>query len=425
MASSRLDRLVAQTPSTRDRTVDFLRAASICAVVFGHWFIALIYWERGVVGVHSAVGVQAGLWLGTWFFQVMPVFFFVGGFSNLVALDASHRRGESTWAFVRSRIWRLLRPSLVFLGVWFVVQVVLHLTGTGAPTGFTLWGDTTLLRGMYPPAATLPFGPLWFLAVYLVVVAIAPATVWLHRRFGLWVLAFMVAVTVVDDVLGFGFGIAGFRYLNIATVLLLPHQLGHFYADGSMLRWPRKVFGAMVGVGLGGLVLLTNPWVFEAFGDARFDWFPTIGHYPKSLLGTDVEPISNAYPPTVCFMLAAIWAVGAVMLLRPALARWLEKPGPWKTTIFVNSVIMTMFLWHMTAFLLAILVLWPLGFGDYADATLGWWLERVLWIGVPGSFLAGIVAVFGRFERPRSGRGAPAGERSLGGSVSEDRGTAG
>ena len=91
----------ARTPSTRDRAVDFLRAASICAVVFGHWFIALIYWERGVVGVRSAVGVQAGMWLGTWFFQVMPVFFFVGGFSNMITLDAFHRRGDSTWAFVR------------------------------------------------------------------------------------------------------------------------------------------------------------------------------------------------------------------------------------------------------------------------------------------------------------------------------------
>lgn len=403
MGSSRLDELAANTPSTRDRTVDFLRAASICAVVFGHWFIGLVYWRNGVIGVHSAVGVTAGMWLGTWLFQVMPIFFFVGGFSNLITLDAFHRRGESNWGFVRSRAWRLLRPSLVFLGVWLAVQVVLHLTGTGAPTGLTLWGDTKMLRGVYPPAATLPFGPLWFLAFYLVVVAIAPATVWLHRRFGLWVPAVMVVMTVAVDVVGFGLGHPAVRYLNIAPVLLLPHQLGHFYADGSMLRWPRTVFWAMVGIGLGGLVLLTNPWMFRPFGHARFDWFPTIGHYPKSLLGTDVEPISNAYPPTLCFMLAGIWAIGAVMLLRPRIARWLEDPGPWKATIFVNSVIMTLFLWHMTAFLLAVLALWPLGFGDYTDTTAGWWLERVLWIGVPGLFLAAIVAVVGRFERPRAG----------------------
>lgn len=330
----------------------------------------------------------------------MPIFFF-GGFSNLVALDAYHRRGASTWAFVRSRLSRLLRPSLVFLGIWLIAQAALHLTDTGRPAGPLLWGETRMLRGMLPPAATLPFGPLWFLGAYLVVVTIAPATVWLHRRFGLWVPAAMALTTVVVDVVGFGLGHPGVRYLNIAPVLLFPHQLGHAYADGSMLRWPRRRLWAMVAVGLGGLVLLTNPWVFRPFGEARFAWFPSIGHYPKSLLGTDVEPISNAYPPTVCFLLAGIWSIGAVMLLRPALVRWVARPGAWKATIFVNGIIMTLFLWHMTAYLLAVLLLWPLGFGHEADSTARWWLERPLWIGVPGLLLAGLVAIFGGFERPR------------------------
>lgn len=405
MRPSRLDELAASTPATRDRYVDLLRAASICAVVLGHWFIGLIWWERGLIGVRSAVGVTSGMWLATWVFQVMPIFFFVGGFANLVALDAFRRRGASTWAFVRSRIERLLRPSLVFLGLWLVVQVLLHLTDTGRPAGPELWGGTRLLRGVLPPAATLPFGPLWFLGAYLVVVAIAPATVWLHRRFGLWVPAVMAASTVLVDVVGFGLGHPGVRYLNIAPVLLFPHQLGHAYADGSMLRWPRRALWAMVAVGLGGLVLLTNPWVFRPFGEARFDWFPTIGHYPKSLLGTDVEPISNAYPPTVCFLLAGVWSIGAVMLLRPALARWVARPGPWKATIFVNGIIMTLFLWHMTAYLLAVLLLWPLGFGREADSTARWWLERPLWILVPGLVLAALVAIFGRFERRPPPRG--------------------
>jgi hypothetical protein len=257
-----------------------------------------------------------------------------------------------------------------------------------------------MLRGMLPPAATLPFGPLWFLAVYLVIVAIATATVWLHRRFGLWVPAAMVVMAIAVDVVGFGLGHPGVRYLNIAPVLLFPHQLGHAYADGSMLRWSRRRFWAMAATGLGGLVLLTNPWVFRLAGAARFRWFPTIGHYPKSLLGTDVEPISNAYPPTVCFLLAGVWAIGAVMLLRPGLVRWVARPGPWKAVIFVNGIIMTLFLWHMTAYLLAILLLWPLGFGHQADSTARWWLERPLWIGAPGLLLAGLVAAFGRFERP-------------------------
>jgi hypothetical protein len=379
--------------------MDFLRAASILAVVAGHWFIAIDHWERGVIFSTSAVGVTSGLWAATWVFQVMPIFFFVGGFSNLVAYDSTRRKGLPAARFVRGRLERLLRPSLVFLGVWVVIQVALHLLDVGAPTAPRVWGDTTLLRGMKPPGATIPFGPLWFLGVYLVVVVIAPATIRLHRRWGLWVPLAMALGSVVVDTVAFTTGAWGWRWLNVAFVLLFPHQLGHAYADGTLGRWPRWRFWAMVAGGLVGLVALTTPWVFRLAGPQRFAWFPGIGHYPKSLLGTDVEAVSNAYPPTVCFLLGGVWTIGAVMLLKPRLDAWLRRPGPWRFTILVNARIMTLFLWHMTAFLLALLALWPLGFGHEQDSTPRWWLERPLWLLAPGLVLTGLVAVFGRFER--------------------------
>lgn len=399
-----LDEFVAKTPDTRDRYVDFLRAFSIVAVVFGHWLIGIIWWQNGIIRDTSAIGVTPWMWLATWFFQVMPIFFFVGGFSNMVTFESYERRGESSWAFMQSRLVRLLRPSLVFIGVWIVVQVGLHLADVGAPAGIPLGGGTRMLRGMLPPAATIPFGPLWFLAVYLVIVCIAPSTIRLHRRFGLWVPVVMVVATIVIDVVGFVFGHPGLRYLNIAPVLLLPHQLGHFYADGSLSRQPRRVFVAMAAAGLGGLVLLTNPWIFRLFGHERFQWFPGIGHYPKSLLGTDVELVSNAYPPTICFMLGGISAIGIAMLLRPVISRWLQHPGPWKRVIMINGVIMTLFLWHMTAYLVAILLLWPLSLGRQHDSTSRWWLERAIWELIPGLILLGIVFAVGRFERPRLSR---------------------
>jgi hypothetical protein len=152
-------------------------------------------------------------------------------------------------------------------------------------------------------------------------------------------------------------------------------------------------------------VLLTNPPLFQWLGGhKRFDWFPTIGYYPKSLLGTDVEPISNAYPPTVPFMVMAFWSIGVAMLLRNRLGRWLQHRGPWKATIVVNGEIMTLFLWHMTAYLLAVLALWPLGLGHQHVGNARWWLERPIWIAVPALILLVLIRVFGPFERSRPTR---------------------
>jgi fucose 4-O-acetylase-like acetyltransferase len=390
--------LAAATPATRERYVDFLRAVSILVVVVGHWTIALVFRDGGVIRSTSAIGKTPGLWMATWLFQVMPVFFFVGGYANYVAYQSARRKGDSAVTFIRSRLRRLLVPSLVLMAVWAAIQVVLHLTDTGTPTGPRI-ADLVLLRGVRPPGQTIPFGPLWFLGVYLVVVCISPLTVALHRRFRWWVPAVMVVGTVAVDLVGFAGGHGGVRYLNAIFVFLLPHQLGHFYGDGSVDRWSRAALAAVAAVGLGGLVLLTNPWVFEAVADdRRFEWFPGIGHYPRSLLGTDAEKVANTYPPTVCFMLVGFWLIGLVLLLRPAVSRWLQRPGPWRATIIGNAWIMTLFLWHMTAYLAAILVLWPLGFGHEHEPTARWWLERPVWIAGPGVLLAALITLFGRFE---------------------------
>lgn len=393
--------MVEATPSTRDRYVDFLRVLSIGVVVLGHWLIGVIHWDGGIIRTTSAIGITPMLWLATWLLQVMPVFFFVGGFSNLVSYESARRRGGSAASFVRSRVARLLRPTVPFLAVWIVVQVVLHVTDTGAPAGLRLWGDTQLLRGVRPPGQTVPFGPLWFLGVYLAVVVVSPATIWLHRRFGSTVLGVFVVGAIVADGIGFVAGHSWVRWANVAFVLLLPHQLGHFYADGSLVEAGRRLYWAMVVGGLAALVVLTNEFAFRPFGERRFEWFPGLGHYPRSLLGVSTERVSNANPPTLCYLAVGVWTVGLVMLLRPAATRWLAEARRWRAVIAANSVVMTLFLWHMTAYLLAVLALWPLGLGREQETTVRWWLERFVWVGAPGLVLGALVAMFGRFERGR------------------------
>jgi hypothetical protein len=366
----RLEDLALHTPAERDRYVDFLRAFSICTVVCGHWLVAVIWWRNEMIGVHSAVGVTSGLWLATWVLQVMPLFFFVGGFSNLKSLEASTRRSEPYGVWLRGRLARLLRPTLVFATVWLGLQILFHLADIG--------GDGLVRVSMSP------FGPLWFLLVYIGVVALTPAMLSLHRRLALTTISLLAGAAAVVDILRFGARIDGIGWLNLALVWLFAHQLGFLYADGRLVSAGRRAHAMLALIGVVGLVALTN-----------------IGPYPRSMVGTDVERISNMNPPTVCIVALTVWLVGLAMLFRERAARWLANKRPWTTVIAANSMIMTVYLWHLTAYLISIALLYPIGLGRPSDSTASWWLQRPLWVAVPAVILAGLVAIFGRYERPR------------------------
>ena len=155
----------------------------------------------------------------------------------------------------------------------------------------------------------------------------------------------------------------------------------------------------MVAAGLGGLVLLTNRTVLEAVrrrpvrvvpGDRGLPEEPA-GHRRRG--GVERLPADGVLPARRDLDDRRGHAA------RPYLQRWLQRRRPWKVTIAVNAVIMTLFLWHMTAYLGAVLVLWPLGLAREHDSTAAWWLQRPLILGVSGLFLLGLIAVFGRFER--------------------------
>lgn len=368
--------LAEATPDSRDRYVDLLRAFSIVTVVLGHFFIALINWpDGGAIDLNNAVGYQSGLWLATWVLQVMPIFFFVGGFSNLVGWRSTRRAGGGYWAFVRTRMQRLMRPTAVFVGVWLVVVMVLRFADLGGP-GF------------------LPFGPMWFLIVYSGVVCLSPLFAALHDRLGVYVPLTLILGVGAVDLARFSFAGRGIGWLNLALVWLAIHQIGFFYADCSLVRTGRRLWWAMVFAGLAVLVTLTN----------LIEFFDTLW-YPRSMVGVDVEPISNMSPPGLAIVALGVWQVGGAMLLRRKAQAWLANVRIWTGVIAVNTMIMTLFLWHLTALLIAILVLHPLGLGQPTEPTVSWWLQRPVWVVAPLVVLAPILVVFSRFERPR--RAAP------------------
>jgi len=366
--SPKFAELAEKTPSSRDRYVDFLRAFSITVVVIGHWMSAVIRVQEGKILTYNAAGAIPGMWILTWVMQVMPLFFFVGGFSNLVTIEALRRRGESIAAFYRKRALRLLKPTLIFVVTWAVILTLMALFVENAE--------------VFIEKSTVVIGPLWFLVVYLGIVVVTPLMVKLHRKLRLGALVILAGLIVLVDIVSFGFGVGWVRWTNVAFVWLFVHQIGFFYADGSLVRMPRVFYIVMAIIGLAGLVVLTN-----------------IGVYPGSMVGTGIERISNMNPPTVCIAVLTIWLVGLAMFLREPLNRWLARRRPWSAVIAANTMIMTLYLWHLTAFAVVFLLLYPLGFWRFADGSLLWWLVRPVWIILPALVLSLFIGVFSRFER--------------------------
>jgi fucose 4-O-acetylase-like acetyltransferase len=376
--TSAASRVAAATPAERDRFADLLRVASIVVVVAGHWLMAVVGWRDGRVEGGNAIALVPGLWLATWLLQVMPLFFFVGGLANLV----SARRGGGWAGFVRGRAARLLRPTVAFLAVWTVAAAVLGAAGV----------PEAVLR----PATRLVVQPLWFLGLYLLVVALAPAMLRLHRRFGPAVAVWLALAAATADMAGRFGGLPGLDRLgdlNFLLVWLFAHQLGFLYADGTLPGWPRRAHLAMAAGGLAALAVLTGS-----------------GAWPRSMVGLPGDPVSNMNPPSLCIVALTVWLVGLAMLVRDPVTRWLHRPRPWTLVVTVGSSLMTLFLWHLTALVLAVLVLHPLGLGQPPPGTPAWWALRPLWLLVPAAILAPLVALFARFEHsrpPRSARTRP------------------
>jgi fucose 4-O-acetylase-like acetyltransferase len=358
------------TPASRDRFVDLLRALSIAVVVFGHWLAAVVYWDGDTIQGSSALDEISWAWMLTWVLQVMPLFFFVGGFSNAVSLAASDKRNGTYSEFLRSRIERIMRPTLVFVGAWVVIAAVADVA----------FGSTTV-RAATPHIAK----PLWFLSVYVLVIALSPAMLKLHRRYRLKVPIVMVAAATVIDVVRIAFDVPHIGYLNFAFVWLFPHQLGFFYADGSLTKLGKRGFATLATAGFGVLFVLTN-----------------IGVYSKSMVGTmTTDLVSNNDPPSICLLALTIGLVGLAMTVRDRANRWLQGARPWGAVIAANAMIMTVFLWHLTALMVVVLVLYPLGFPQPDAGSAQWWLTRPLWWGAASIVLAGFVFPLVRFERPR------------------------
>jgi hypothetical protein len=117
---------------------------------------------------------------------------------------------------------------------------------------------------------------------------------------------------------------------------------------------------------------------------------------------------SNSAPPTLVLLALGMVQTGLLAALEPVFNRWLQRNRPWAATVLINGMIMTLFVWHLSAMILTLglaLLIGGVGLSIEPAGAL-WWLTRPLWMAVYAAALAAAAVPFGRFERLRVPPGA-------------------
>ncbi|WP_316248413.1 acyltransferase [Streptomyces sp. sk2.1] len=365
----RMQQTQAHSPGRdRDPFIDVIRALCVLAVISQHWLMPVLAYENGHLSTGNALA-SPGWWIVTWLTQVMPMVFFAGGAANFF----SFRPTKSTRVWLRSRIARLLVPVVPLAAVWLLLPHVL--IGAGVPE------QPVLLAGRI--AGQL----LWFLAVYVLVVALTPVMYQWYRRYGWRVVGVLAVCALVVDVLRFEAGPA-IGFVNALFVWLAVHQIGFHYADGGLRVRSGRPSAGLAAVGFG----LTAAAVF-------------FGPYPASMIGMPGAPVSNMSPPTALMLSLAVGQLGLWLTLKPVITRLAGRPSAAAVLRWCGTRFMTLYLWHMPALVMtAGIAIVGLGFSTPTPGSPMWFAVAPLWIGVSGIFLMCFTGVFGRFEfRRRSG----------------------
>jgi peptidoglycan/LPS O-acetylase OafA/YrhL len=347
------------TTNARDRHLDALRAGCIAVVVLWHWVFTIVDWRGDGPHVGNPVPLMPLGWLLTWFIQPMPLFFLLGGYLHRRSLERSG--SPSTWVVRRLRA--LILPALPLLGLFAAALVAV---GTWAPGhGYE--------RGLW-----LLVSPLWFLAVYIVCVTIAPLGCAAHRRHPLLAPLFLAAAAVALDAARFSGDAGWWSWLSMIAVWALVHQLG------IALWGPATRSRRIAGLAAAGGYLIIAVAV-------------AVGPYAPEMVGVPGKP-SNFSPATLVIAALAIAHLGVAALVRSTIVALLERrPAVARGVEWLNSRSMRILVWHLPLWAMAWAVLAAIRFPVPADATGLWWFTRPVWLLVPGVLL---VAVLRDRQRP-------------------------
>ncbi|TPG33782.1 acyltransferase family protein [Mycolicibacterium hodleri] len=319
----------------RDRAVDVARLCALVVVMFGHSALLLATIDGGGLRIGNLLGQLPALAPITWAAQVMPLFFLAGGAAGAYGWKSGTAWG--TWLFTRSQ--RLCRPVFWYLAAWVVGLLVTRMV-LGAESAAGLGRECVAL--------------LWFIGVYLVVLAFVPALMRVRsgRAVALLVVGLLVAVGAVDAVrIAVGTPEAGAA--NFVFVWLIPVVIGMAYA--------RRLIGPRVALAVAAVAFAAQVAAVLA------------GPYEVSLVVTGVERLSNVTPPTLLLALQCTWMSCLFVASAGVIRRWAARPRVWRVVAVGNGGAMTLYLWHIPAIAVATFALHAVGIDAYDVHEPGFW----------------------------------------------------
>ena len=357
--------------ATRDLSVDLVRVCCVLAVVVLHsLMLGLVVQPDGGIGWRNVVQAQAWFPVASWFGQLMPLFFLLGGFAGWQGWASVERRGGAPRDFIRPRVLRLGTPAVV----WYLA------------VGGLVWLAVAL--GLPVPLAQLLAGglgmPLWFLAAYLICQALVPFMIRVHRTHRVAGFAVPLVGCLVVDAMRYSTGASAVGLLNLLLVWPLVQQVGFLYADGTLLALRRRSVVLIAALAFTGVGLLG-----------------TFGPYSADML-------DDLNPPTAPLVLIGVGQVALFVLAKPALDDLMRRRIPQAFVGLAGTRLMTIYLWHLLVVILvaAIALVAP----DLVPAagTSAWWWTRIPADLVVFAVLLVISLGVARFERgPRRVGPAP------------------
>ena len=334
--------------SARELSADLYRVVAVTVVVIGHWLVSAVTFHDGQFGNDYPLDAMPWTrWL-TLVFQVVPVFFLVGGYASAASWTRWREAGGRGWTeWVRNRLAAILGPTTAYVVLVLVAVAVLDWVGVGrSPLRFGGWAVAM---------------HLWFVPIYLALLTLTPVAVAAHRRWGLLVPAVLAIAVVVVDV--------------AARVWPLPTISSANY----LLCW-----GAIYQAGIcwrGGVLDGRRPVLIAAPAAIVLAMLLGLRCYPISMVGSPGATEQNNFPPTAALLAFAAVQAAVMVAAAPAVTRRLQRSRWQRPLAAANNNVMAVYLWQMVPVVVVALVGYPTGLLPQPEAGTGqWWGFRLIWL---------------------------------------------